>query len=72
MTNRIEEKRNGFEEKIGKTVFFLEAKSSDEAKGKPEEMLKKLIINELLSEDQALLPRKCGCSHVSDGCSRMH
>lgn len=54
MTNRIEEKRSGFEEKIGKTVFFLEAKSSDEAKEKPEEMLKKLIINELLSEDQAL------------------
>ena len=53
MTNSNEEKRNGFEEKIGKTVFFLEAKSSDEAKGKLEEILKKLIITELLSEEQA-------------------
>ena len=53
MTNSNEEKRNGFEEKIGKTVFFLEAKSLDEPKWKPEEMLKKLIINELLSVDQA-------------------
>ena len=54
MTNRIEETRNGFEEKIGKTVFLLEANSSDEAKCKPEELLKKLIINELLSEDHTL------------------
>ena len=55
MTNRIEEKRNGFEEKIGKTVFFLEAKSSDEAKGEPEEKLKNIMVKDLIAKDNAMV-----------------
>jgi len=55
MTNRIEEKRNGFEEKIGKLVFFIEVKSSDEAKGKPEEILKNIMIKDLIAKDEAMV-----------------
>ena len=55
MTNRIEEKRNGFEEKIGKMVFFIEAKSSDEAKGKTEEKLKNIMIKDLIAKDIAMV-----------------
>lgn len=55
MTNRIEENRNGFEEKIGKMVFFIEAKSSDKAKGKPEEMLKNIMIKDLIAKDKAMV-----------------
>lgn len=55
MTNRIEEKRKGFEEKIGKVFFLIEAKSSDEAKEKPEEMLKNIMIKDLIAKDKAMV-----------------
>jgi len=55
MANRSEEKRNGFEEKIGKMVYFIEAESSDKAKGKPEEMLKNIMIKDLIAKDKAMV-----------------
>jgi len=54
MTNSITENTAVIEEKIGKTVYFVCTKQSDNAKGSLEEKLKNLMINALFLDDHIL------------------
>lgn len=52
MGNSTAENSNVVEEKIGKTVFFVCARPSADAKKSLEEKIKNLMIKELLLEDR--------------------
>ena len=52
MGNSVAERLNMVEERIGKTVFFVCARPSDNAKKTLEEKIKDLMVKELLLEDR--------------------
>lgn len=52
MGNSVTERSNMIEERIGKTVFFVCARPSDDAKKTLEEKIKNLMVKELLLKDR--------------------
>lgn len=54
MKNSITDSSIMVEERIGKTVFFVGTKQSEDAKGSLEDKLKNLMINALLMDDHIL------------------
>lgn len=53
MGNSAADRSNVFEERIGKTVFFVCARPSDNAKKTMEEKIKNLMVKELLLKDRS-------------------
>lgn len=50
----MEKLNTEFEEKIGKTVFFVDAMTSEDAKEMPDKKLLKLMIDELFAENEKI------------------